>query len=499
MKQSMLKNVISKFLLNIFNLIVPIIIGPYVLRALGPDLMGTVNFAQSIYGYFFIFASFGVYQYGLREISKVRDDKKKLISVYSTLFIITMITSLLTTFTYVFFVYNHYYGEETYTACIILTANLLSNIFYTEWINEALENYQFITIKTIAVRIFYLILLFMMVKTSDDLMEYLFLLILSNFLNNIISFIYIKKSIKFNFKNISIIKHLKPMLLVVILSNASIFYTQLDKVMLGEFIDKATVAYYAVAQNISNMVNTLLLTVIHVTIPRLSNYSSNNNKEKYISLLKKISNIYFMILFPCGVLIFMLSNEIISIYGGREYIMAAPILSIFSIYIITLGFESILSNQVMYVNNKEKDQVKLVFLCGVINLVCNITLILCNKFNGISAILSTTISNSILITLQHIYIRYKMKFKFNIFDFSNIKYLLISLSFVPIIIVFKAILNNDLFIILISGIISVCLYISVLLMIKDNNFIEIKSIILNKINYKANKKSRVDDIEGRVN
>ena len=169
MKKSILKNAIFKFLLNIFNLIVPILIGPYVLRALGPDLMGTVNFAQSIYGYFYIFASFGVYQYGLREISKVRDDKDKLINVYSTLFVTTMITSILTTVLYLFFIYIKYYGEQTYIACIVLTANLLTNIFYTEWINEALENYQFITIKTIGVRIIYLLLLFTMVKTSDDL------------------------------------------------------------------------------------------------------------------------------------------------------------------------------------------------------------------------------------------------------------------------------------------------------------------------------------------
>ena len=288
------------------------------------------------------------------------------------------------------------------------------------------------------------------------------------------------------------------MLLVVILSNASVFYTQLDKVMLGEFIDKVTVAYYAVAQNISNMVNTLLLTVIHVTIPRLSNYSSNNNKQKYIYLLKKISNIYFMILFPCGILIFMLSNEIIGIYGGSEYLMAAPILSIFSIYIITLGFESILSNQVMYINNKEKQQVKLVFLCGIINLIFNTTLILYDKFNGISAILSTTISNSILIIMQHLYIRYKMKFKFNIFNFSNIKYLLISLTFVPIIIISKVIFKNDLLIILISGIISSCLYIVLLLIIRDKNFIEIKSMLLDKVNYKR-KNNRINGIKDITN
>ena len=43
MSKSISKNIIFKFLLNIFNVVVPIIIGPYVLRVLGPDLMGTIT------------------------------------------------------------------------------------------------------------------------------------------------------------------------------------------------------------------------------------------------------------------------------------------------------------------------------------------------------------------------------------------------------------------------------------------------------------------------
>ena len=58
MSKSMSKNVIAKFTLSLFNLIVPILIGPYVLRKLGPDNMGIIDYTQSIFSYFFIFASF---------------------------------------------------------------------------------------------------------------------------------------------------------------------------------------------------------------------------------------------------------------------------------------------------------------------------------------------------------------------------------------------------------------------------------------------------------
>ena len=184
MDKSISRNIIFKFLLNIFNLVIPILIGPYALRKLGPEIMGTVNFSQTIFGYFFIFAGFGVYQYGLREVSRVRNDKEKLSSVFTSLFVFTIITNILTTVVYLVFINNKYYGTETYIACLILTFNLLSNVFYIEWMNEALENFGFITIKTIVVRIIYVVLLFATVKSSDNFKEYMMLLVLSTFLNN---------------------------------------------------------------------------------------------------------------------------------------------------------------------------------------------------------------------------------------------------------------------------------------------------------------------------
>ena len=132
-----------------------------------------------------------------------------------------------------------------------MTFNLIANVFYIEWINEAMENFGFITIKTIIVRIIYVVLLLSTVKSTNNLKEYMVVLVLYTLLNNLLSFIYIKKRVRFNFSNIKLKKHIKPMFLVVILSNANVLYTQLDRLMLGEFVSTVSVAYYATAQNIS--------------------------------------------------------------------------------------------------------------------------------------------------------------------------------------------------------------------------------------------------------
>ena len=94
MSKSLAKNTIYKLILNIFNTGLPFILGMYITRALGTKAYGNFTYIQGIYQYFLAFATFGVYQYGLREISKVRDNKDRLSKVFSNIFIISFILFL---------------------------------------------------------------------------------------------------------------------------------------------------------------------------------------------------------------------------------------------------------------------------------------------------------------------------------------------------------------------------------------------------------------------
>ncbi|MCX0392799.1 polysaccharide biosynthesis C-terminal domain-containing protein, partial [Clostridium perfringens] len=154
---------------------------------------------------------------------------------------------------------------------------------------------------------------------------------------------------------------------------------------------------YTTAQNISNIINTLLLTVIYATIPRMSNYIANENHDEYKGLLDKISKMYFIVLFPAAIGMLVLAKEVILIYGGSKYLDAIPMLKVFAIYIITLGFETILSNQVMYIRGKEKEQVKITFIGGAVNLVLNVTLLWTGYFNGTNAVITTMLANIVVI------------------------------------------------------------------------------------------------------
>ncbi|MFJ5713601.1 oligosaccharide flippase family protein [Neobacillus sp. NPDC093127] len=476
-KSSLIKNVIYKVLLNVFNIVIPILVGPYVYRTLGPNSIGMVQRSETIFNYFFIFAVFGVYQYGLREMSRIKDDQTKVNQFFTSMLTISMSTSVLSLVAFLLFSFWGYGNQALFPILMIYAVNLIGNIFYVEWVNEASEKYNFITIKTILIKLVYLSLLFTLVKSSHDYKHYAVLLILTTFLNNIVSFIYIKRKIKLDFSNITIKKHIKPLLLVVAFSNANILFVQLDRFMLGEFINNKSVSFYVMAQQIMGIINTLMLSIIQVTIPRLSYLSGSADEGSYLKLLNNISKVYFAFLFPASIGLLVTSDAGILLYGGHKYASAQSTLAIFAIYMISLGIESILSNQVIYVKRKENILVRLVFISGILNLLFNTALIQLKWFSPTTAILTTAISNYVLVIMEYIFIRKYLKVDYSIFTFSKTKYFFYSLLFIPISLLLRLFISHYIPLFIVTVIVCLFVYAAILFFTKD----EILTLFINKI------------------
>jgi O-antigen/teichoic acid export membrane protein len=275
------------------------------------------------------------------------------------------------------------------------------------------------------------------------------------------------------------------MLYVVILSNTGVLYTQLDKIMLKDSIGGTTaVGYYYMAQRIMLIVNTLLLTIIQVTMPRLSNYLGNNSKEEYLILLKKVIKIYFLLLFPASIGLLCLSKEAIYIFGGPDFLAAVPVMIVFAIYMLSIGVEGVIANQMIYLHGKEKEDAILVLIGGVINLIFNVILSVTGNFTMVSAITTTLIANLIVIALEYRMVKKVIKLDIHLFAYENIKYFYYSLIFIPITFGIKFVISNTLIACVVEVLICGLVYLGMLLITRDKVFFELLNKILVKLNLK---------------
>ena len=473
-KNTLFKNTIYKSILSIVNIVVPIIIGPYIMRLLDVELYGMYNRVFADFQMFLAFAGFGVYTLGVREISKIRDDKKKVSKLFTNLFTISIISNMLVLIFYIIYSLLSSTGMAR-TLYLIMTIQIFANIFYVEFVNEALENYKFITIKSIIVKLIYFLTILLAVKNSDDIEIYAIIVSLTTFLNNIISFIYAKRKIRFDFKKLEFKKYIKPLVAVLIITNVDLLYSQLDRVMLGKYVNDVSVTIYYTAYYIISTLSAIPYAIINVSIPRLSYLLKNKGKEVYEEKLNNsISSLLFIII-PMCLGVFVLAKEIIILYAGQKYLTVIIPLMIACISRIFISLESVMNNLVMYPNDREDRILKVSLICGISNLIINYLLVLFKIFNPITALATTGLVELIIFVTQYIYTKKSMNINIQVFSKKNITYKILSLLFIPISLLIRK-LNLGFYITMILiMIVCILLYYIVLYIKKDNNLMFILS------------------------
>ncbi len=492
-KSSITKNAILKVILNVFNVIIPIITGPYLARTLDVELYGVYNKSLSLVGVLLPFAGFGIYNYGIREISRVKNDRKKLSSLFTVLFFVGCISSLS-----IFFFYLIYLGiaqdisyELVYYAMAI---QILASMFNVEYMNEAYENYSFIVYKTLLVRILNVVLILLCVRKPNDILIYAIIYSGLQFLNYFLSFLYIKCIVHIPFIKVSlkeIGKLIKPLAIMFILMNCNMLYTNLDRIFMTAYSEGVYVTYYTFSQTIINLVTSVLNSIILVSIPRLSYYFAYQKQKSYNELVKKTSSLFFMLSIPLCFGFYIFSNVIMFLYGGENYIAAGKTFGIFSIRMLIWVVDYVLANQILFIQGYEKIITKIYFLGGGLNIILKIALVLMGNITSETAILTTAISEMIVILFEIITITSKRIEGANGLLRKYLKYFSASICFVPIgwlnqkVFQIEYVINLNLINFVVVVVVeSVCFYFVFLFLSKDSTFLYCVQKVLGKLKKK---------------
>lgn len=488
MEKSIKRNALLKMSLNVFNILIPLVVGPYLARIFDPGLYNTYNNALAVVSVFIPIASFGIYNYGMRYIARVRDDGEKVSRLFTQLFFIGLITNLVGFFLFIAYAFC-FGGRVNLAIYAALSIQILANIVFTEWMNEAFEMYGFIMIKTVIFRMLYVGSIFLFVRKPDDVPVYALLISMSTFLNNLASFLYIKRKVKFALplKRDNLRPVVKSLFFLVLITNANILFTQLDKLFLSWFsTDPIATTCYTMPQTILYTILNIVNALVLVTVPRLSYYLSNGRMAEYLSLQQRSSQTFFMIMFPVSIGLATMSNFVMELYGGAQYAAAGPVLLVFSLRNLLLCFDTVMVNQVTYLYGRENTMVRLLFTSGALNLLLDSGLVLLDRFTSIPAltpvnlVITTAFSEVVMTALQFRLVR-SLNPNIHLLGFRNLKYLLLSLSF-PVVSFLVGLLKlgfllNGAMVILLC----VLLYFGVLLLARDPLAIEYLRSVFGKL------------------
>ena len=143
---------------------------------------------------------------------------------------------------------------------------------------QGLEEYGYITGRSLLIKGLSLLILFLFVKTKQDYIVYALISSLATGGNNIFNVIHARKFVSIDFSRVELKNHIKPVLLIACIIFLSSIYNKIDVTMLNILATDESVGYYTYAQKTVNMVLTMANAVTAALLPRLSYYYDNDRE-----------------------------------------------------------------------------------------------------------------------------------------------------------------------------------------------------------------------------
>ncbi len=372
MKQkSLKKNALLNVIRTIMGLIYPLITFPYASRILLPEGIGKVNFANSIISYFGLMASLGISTYSIREASKVRDDKIQLSQFAKEMLIINLFSTAAAYLLFFISLFTIPKFSSYRLLLLISSSTILFSTLGLEWLYGAVEEYAYITIRSILFQFLTLFALFIFVKTKEDYVVYAATGILSSVGSNICNFIHARKYIDFRTGlPLKLRKHLKPIFIFFGTNLAISVFTILDTSMLGFLTDDIQVGFYTAATKLTRMIRNLFPAVFTVLFARLS-ITGTKDENYFKELIGKTLDFILCFSLPIIAGLFILGKPIILLLSGENYIDALPSMYIMIPIIFLSSWAGFLGGSVLNSLGKEKIYLYCVIAGATINAILN--------------------------------------------------------------------------------------------------------------------------------
>lgn len=391
-KKSIKKNYFYNLIYQIFLIIVPLILTPYISRILTADGVGKISFSMSLIGYFTLLGSLGFPNYGQREIAKNQNDKYKQSITFWEVNICRLIPVFLMLFLNIALCIFNAYGDYN-TFMWILNINIIALVIDISFLFQGNEDFGKLVLINIIIKIISIILSFLLVKSQSDIWIYILIMALVPIFSNIGMFVKAKSYlVKIKVKELKPLKHIGGTFKLFIPTIAISIYTMLDRTLLGllikdtyvvyedgvEIIKKYSdleVGYYEQSEKIVKILMTVITSIATVMIPRNSNEFA---KKNYGAIRQNIYNSAKFVWFigtPMVFGIILISNSFVPWFFGDGYEKCEVLLKIFSPLILIIGLSNVLGWQYLVPTMRDKSFTLCLTIGSITNLVLNVIFI----------------------------------------------------------------------------------------------------------------------------
>lgn len=480
----------TNYLLNLINtissLLFPLITFPYASRIMLADGIGQVNFFSSIIGYIALFTSLGIPLYAVREIAKVRDDEEERSRIAIEILLLNAGLTALGYIAVAIIAATVAKVQVDVPMFLLLSVTLIITAIGGEWFYQGVEDFKYITIRGLIVKIVSVVLLFLLVHTREDIMWYAAYTVFGVLGGNIFNFIRLRKYINtksFHLRELHPLRHLKPTLHIFVLNLIISIYVNLNTVMLGFMTDNASVGYYTAATRLTKTILGIVSSLGIVMLPRLSNLIATGQKEEFDRLANKAVNFVIALSLPITVGLIMMGSTLIRLFCGQTYEPAILTLQVLAPIILFIALSNVIGIQILYPQGQENKVIISTAIGAGLNFIIDLFLIPKMAHDG--AAIATVVAE-LAVTLTQMFIGTSF-IPVKLFSKKHFDYLVASILMCICLFAVSLFHLKDVANLCVTPAIGIIVYFTYLYYRKDMFCLEVMHIAKQKINYYKSK------------
>ena len=313
------KNFIYNVLLTLSSYIINIFIFPYVSRTLGVELVGKIGFVNNVVSYFSLFAIMGIATVGIREIAACGDDRQRRSKVFSDIFSIGLLMTTVMVGLYVLAICLVPRFREDHSLFIVGISNLFFTSLLIEWFYQGIENFKYIAVRSVIIKIIYALIILIVIKSPSDYLLYFILTSLVIIINAFINLSYSRNYVDLSFKNVNFKKYLKPIFSLGIYRVMVSMYTTFNVIYLGFVCSDIEVGYYYTSTKLFYILLNVFTAFTSVMMPRMSSLLAEKKFEEFRQKTTSSFDLVFAISFPLIIFCVVYAPHIIMLLSGKGF------------------------------------------------------------------------------------------------------------------------------------------------------------------------------------
>ena len=362
-KQKVVRNLFWAVTGKVVTLLGSLLVGIFVARYLGPEQYGLMNYVVSFVALFQVFASFGLDNIEIREESKCKGtgEKGRVPGVEANTILgtafglrlifagITMLLVILTAWLFEADTFTKWMITLYSLSMIMNTFGVIRNYFTSIVWNEYIVKTEIS--RTIIGALIKVVLLLLHAPLAWFIAATLFdtILIAGGYLLSYRKQIASPRHWTFDLPTAKyLIKESFPLLLS---GAAVVVYQKIDRLMLGNMLDKTAVGYFSVASSFVE-VCIFIPSVISSTITPILVQLYQSNKTDYLQRAQQFMNVTIWICLIMAFFVCLVAKPLVKYTFGLQYILAVPVLQVLVFKVVGLAL-MYTSGQMIIISGKQ--------------------------------------------------------------------------------------------------------------------------------------------------